>query len=439
MLVKPVQGMVCGEFPSFSIPARNKTAARPFLFCAYHHALDAEANQPIELQHESRKKRRREMDSIHLRRPNAKKLLLAIPAPSPARSKPSGGHRRPSLLSLITLPPSAADRTPTTAHPSAESFNTSYSSASTTPSTATTFPIAKTLAVRTETPYEDGPVEVLPGVWLGAEESLWQWDVWARDKSRVRIVNVAQEVDDPFERTSEFWSRTESVKLRTYPSSEARPEVEYCHVRWSHGELGLAELPRDATLRLGKGRPGEKVWRFWDAIVWMEQGRERQEPVLIQSATLAIAYTMALAAAGRLPRLLGHIKTMQDAYDFVKEKSGWIGPNHSLVFQLVDFARNLTLLLSAHYLDSPGCVVDTSFPTVAQVEISDTEWARRRHEFDVETESALLSNALSLSEGEMSEGGESGSEGCMSPEEAGIEARRLDEAMFARRALREVV
>lgn len=48
-----------------------------------------------------------------------------------------------------------------------------------------------------------------------------------------------------------------------------------------------------------------------------------------RSATLTIAYTMALAAAGAMPQHLGHIRVMQDAYDFVKGKSCWIGPNHS--------------------------------------------------------------------------------------------------------------
>lgn len=48
-----------------------------------------------------------------------------------------------------------------------------------------------------------------------------------------------------------------------------------------------------------------------------------------RSATLIIAYTMALAAAGLMPTHLGHLKGMQDTYDFVKSKSCWIGPNVS--------------------------------------------------------------------------------------------------------------
>jgi tyrosine-protein phosphatase len=42
-----------------------------------------------------------------------------------------------------------------------------------------------------------------------------------------------------------------------------------------------------------------------------------------------VAYVMTLAAAGLMPERLGHLRTMQDAYDFVKERSPWIGPNVS--------------------------------------------------------------------------------------------------------------
>lgn len=40
---------------------------------------------------------------------------------------------------------------------------------------------------------------------------------------------------------------------------------------------------------------------------------------------------MRLAAEGKNPKLLGEIRGMHDAYEFVKEKSPWIGPNVSYV------------------------------------------------------------------------------------------------------------
>lgn len=48
-----------------------------------------------------------------------------------------------------------------------------------------------------------------------------------------------------------------------------------------------------------------------------------------RSATLAIAYIMALAVGGLMPDVFGKMACMQDAYDYVKSKSSWIGPNVS--------------------------------------------------------------------------------------------------------------
>ena len=48
-----------------------------------------------------------------------------------------------------------------------------------------------------------------------------------------------------------------------------------------------------------------------------------------RSATLSVAYLMALAATGIMPEYLGHLTGMQDTYAFVKAKSACIGPNIS--------------------------------------------------------------------------------------------------------------
>ncbi|WWD08101.1 hypothetical protein V865_006212 [Kwoniella europaea PYCC6329] len=336
-------------------------------------------------------------------------------------------------------------------------------STSSTPSTSPPLPTAFTFSMplnnyyqhpskRQMEPYEDGPIEILPGIFLGAEESVHQFDTYAASSSKVRIINVAQEIDDPFDTTNSSstsmpgWSKgkgKQKMELAVYPgdSTGKRPEIEYCHVRWSHGELGLADIPPTAQLSHLIDPPEEEVlptageegiWGFWESIKWMESGRKSGIPILIhcqcgvsRSATLAIAYTMALAAIGAMPDILGGIRSMQDAYDFVKSKSSWIGPNHSLVFQLVDFARHLTQLLSAHPTQ-----LNTSFPSNHDAELTEAEWARRRREFE-ESENGSSSPSISTpSEGE--EGGES----CVSPEEADEEARRLDEEMLLRKSRR---
>jgi len=102
------------------------------------------------------------------------------------------------------------------------------------------------------------------------------------------VLNVAQEVDDPFEEAPPINSGNGKarVKVASYPSDNGRPDVEYCHLRWSHGEGGLADLPPSARLsellHPGEVRSGREMWGFWEAIRWLEAGRRAGEPLLIQ-------------------------------------------------------------------------------------------------------------------------------------------------------------
>lgn len=198
-------------------------------------------------------------------------------------------------------------------------------------------------------PYADGPRELIPGVWLGAEDSPWYWDVWARGNDKVATVNVAQEIENPFEENANReaiasgWTSHKgkaSVAITTHPAEKDQPQMEYAHLRWSHGEGGLSEVPSSATISqlIHPDSPSadSTQWRFWEAVRWIELRRREGTPVIIhcqcgvsRSATLAVAYVMSLAAAGLVPERLGHLRTMQDAYDFVKGRSPWIGPNVS--------------------------------------------------------------------------------------------------------------
>lgn len=230
-------------------------------------------------------------------------------------------------------------------------------SISSTPSTSPPLPDDRELVyAAAQEPYLDGPRELIPGVWLGAEDSLFHFDVWARGAERVAVVNVAQEIENPFDNagtagSSSSWNWPTSLKgkakaaLTNHSASaeNSQPAIEYAHLRWSHGEGGLSELPAYATLDqvLNGEAPdylgvGGDQWRFWEAVRWLEVRRRAGVPIIIhcqcgvsRSATLAVAYVMTLAATGIMPGLLGNMRTMQDAYDFVKDRSPWIGPNVS--------------------------------------------------------------------------------------------------------------
>jgi hypothetical protein len=133
-------------------------------------------------------------------------------------------------------------------------------------------------------PYANGPIELVPGVFLGAEDSVFHWGSYAGNSRRVRILNVAQEIDDPFATIK--GKGKEKIDLADYEAVPGRPKVEYAHLLWGHGESGLADLPEgvslDQIINVGQLSGEEDKWGFWQAIQWMEEARREDVPVLIQ-------------------------------------------------------------------------------------------------------------------------------------------------------------
>lgn len=145
----------------------------------------------------------------------------------------------------------------------------------------------------------------------------------------------------------------DAVRFPPNPRS-GRPELEYLWLKWGHDEADLVEAQK-----------------FQAAFDFLDEARERGERTLVhcqcgvsRSATVVIAYCMREAAKaleeGRDPQELAGCTGMHDtcafeylhrllvstdglprADSFVKEKSEWVGPNLSLVFQLVAYERTL--------------------------------------------------------------------------------------------------
>ncbi|KPV78219.1 uncharacterized protein RHOBADRAFT_50713 [Rhodotorula graminis WP1] len=114
-----------------------------------------------------------------------------------------------------------------------------------------------------------------------------------------------------------------------------RPALEYLWLKWGHDEADLVE-----------------AHKFQAAFAFLDSARDKGERVLVhcqcgvsRSATVVIAYCMREAARalaeGRESDELAGCTGMHDTYSFVKEKSEWVGPNLSLVFQLVAYERTL--------------------------------------------------------------------------------------------------
>jgi hypothetical protein len=94
--------------------------------------------------------------------------------------------------------------------------------------------------------YADGPVEILSGVWLGAEDNANNWSILA-ERSIGAVLNVAKEVVLSFEEEPnlpKIWQDDGGDDLsrgKLYPANEqtGRPKLVYLHLPWSHGQSDL--------------------------------------------------------------------------------------------------------------------------------------------------------------------------------------------------------
>ncbi|KZT41355.1 hypothetical protein SISSUDRAFT_1000846 [Sistotremastrum suecicum HHB10207 ss-3] len=220
-------------------------------------------------------------------------------------------------------------------------------------------------------PYIDGPVQILPGIWLGAEENVRDWPSLISRGIRA-ILNVAKEVSSPFDSlvaslrmtasTSDLSKASHETTGTYYPPhpQTGRPGMHYLKLPWSHGQTDLVR----------EGFPA--------AMAFVDQALDRGDGVIIhcqcgvsRSATLAIALVMRAAALSlpTVPPEIWALKSagMHGAYAFVKDKSKWVGPNMSLIYQLLDYERTF------HRTGSP-----TPSDRSSLAAEDDEEWSRRR-------------------------------------------------------------
>ncbi|KAI0094681.1 hypothetical protein BDY19DRAFT_982100 [Irpex rosettiformis] len=219
-------------------------------------------------------------------------------------------------------------------------------------------------------PYSDGPIQILPGIWLGNEDNARDWKGLIQRGIRT-VLNVAKEVTTSFESTHSQSTRasmsTPDLNAATSDSTyfpahvpSGRPGMYYLKLPWSHGQSDL----------VSQGFPA--------AMTFVDQALERGDGILIhcqcgvsRSATLVIALVMRAASqcSPSVPEEVWALKgSMQAAYSYVKERSKWAGPNMSLIYQLLDYERALK--------------GETSSPTTSDRSSTgaedEDEWARRR-------------------------------------------------------------
>ncbi|KAJ7597223.1 hypothetical protein C8J56DRAFT_1021521 [Mycena floridula] len=248
---------------------------------------------------------------------------------------------------------------------------------------ATNTPSATALLFRKEEqgsptiPYADGPIQIIPSIWLGSEDNARDWKGLV-ERGIKSILNVAKEVSSPFDSapaahplrstvSTPNLQQTQNADPTYYPPNLAsgRPGMHYLKLQWSHGQQDLVANGFQAGMA------------FTDAAI------ERGEGVLIhcqcgisRSATMVIALVMRAAAerSPSVPSEIWALKGMQGAYNFAKEKSKWVGPNMSLIYQLLDYERKL---------GGDGGSPSRSERSSAADE-DEEEWGRRRKMMDEE-------------------------------------------------------
>lgn len=193
---------------------------------------------------------------------------------------------------------------------------------------------------RNERGYPNGPIRIYDsGVYLYLEptaQEASQFDV---------VVNVAKEVASPFSKKSSdndtvmsalrntstylqpSQTSTESFKsAREYLQSggftptigQSRSGPEYVHVAWDHNSEILDDLLPLCELIDSRVENGKRV------LVHCQLGASR-------SASLVIAYGL----------YKNRDMDFNSTYEFVKDRSRWVGPNMSLIYQLTDFRSRL--------------------------------------------------------------------------------------------------
>ncbi|KAL6713383.1 tyrosine/serine/threonine protein phosphatase [Lecanora helva] len=110
-------------------------------------------------------------------------------------------------------------------------------------------------------------------------------------------------------------------KIETPPTTPkaSRPEPEYVHIPWDHNTNVVDDLLRLCELIDSRAKQEKRV------LVHCQCGVSR-------SASLVVAYGIY-----KNPQL-----TVQEAYDAVKNRSRWIGPNMNLIYQLSEFKTKLS-------------------------------------------------------------------------------------------------
>ncbi|RKP14796.1 protein-tyrosine phosphatase-like protein, partial [Piptocephalis cylindrospora] len=181
-------------------------------------------------------------------------------------------------------------------------------------------------------PYRDGPVEIIPGIYLGTEVNAADPRVLAKFGIGY-VLNVAKEVSLPWDPHHVLISPQSIADIPAIQAPISSPPSSSPNVPPTHTISGSLRYKKFAW-----GHNQENLADFFDvAFAYLDEAKAHRVGALVhcqcgvsRSASLILAYVMR-----------ERTWPLHQAYTYVKNLSSAISPNMSLVYQLVEFERVL--------------------------------------------------------------------------------------------------
>jgi tyrosine-protein phosphatase len=112
-------------------------------------------------------------------------------------------------------------------------------------------------------PYANGPVQIIPGIWIGSEENARDWKGLLEHGIKA-ILNVAKEVSSPFDSaprglrsvsSTPNFRKSHKSDSTYYPPHlpSGRPGMHYLKLQWSHGQQDLVNNGFQAAMSFVDG------------------------------------------------------------------------------------------------------------------------------------------------------------------------------------------
>lgn len=292
-----------------------------------------------------------------------KRLSLSIPPTTSTSSTLANRRRNNKNLSLCISPETTINYLTSTSEPlKRASFNTPT-------------PFLDNNRKDNLNAYPSGPIKIMPNLYLGNEKNAFDLNHLKNQLSIQAILNVAAEVNHPYEymfqsmddllsispspslSKSSFHTTSTTSTIQTIPDHH---QLAYQKLPWDHNQDNLAH-------------------ELFKAIEIIDKARNANQAILVhcqcgiaRSATVIIAYVM---------------KTMnmstQDAYHHVKNIVPVINPNLSLLFQLREFEHVLKSTCSTTTKGSFTTSLSSAFKrklskSIFQSSTTDSWWKSKR-------------------------------------------------------------